>query len=169
MAPGVKAGFASAPVPCSRGLGLAALPIFSGSHTFRGLLPFFLSGSLCCQLSMQVDRWVSGQAKLSCSQATLSPTPILYVLLFGSTQISWSAVQVGYMCLASQSLLPAHGKCFLPTPSWSVPGLYSPWSDPAGGLMSQDDLFPCELLEGGIGAMPCLCPSEPGKLAEPQN
>ena len=61
-----------------KGLGLAALPIFcSGPHTFRGLVPFFLSEPLCCQLSLQVDRCVSGQAKLSNSQAALFlPQPL---------------------------------------------------------------------------------------------
>lgn len=57
----------------SEGLGATALPIFCfGPHTFGGLLPFLLPGSLFCQFSLQVDRWASGQAKLSSSQATLS-------------------------------------------------------------------------------------------------
>lgn len=40
---------------------------------------------------------------------------------------------------------------------------YSPLCDLVGGLMSQDDPFPCELLEGGTESVPCLCPGEHGK------
>lgn len=37
---------------------------------------------------------------------------------------------------------------------------YSPLCDLVGGLMSQDDPFPCELLVGGTESVPCLCPVE---------